>query len=70
MGASDTCPEPGGGLGPEDFADDRYAPVILAGDLASQVFERVTLNDTLGTALRKLAVRGAHYVPVVADDDP
>ncbi len=49
---------------------DRYAPVILAGDLASQVFERVTLNDTLGTALQKLAVRGAHYVPVVADDDP
>ncbi len=49
---------------------DRYASVILAGDLASQVFERVTLNDTLGTALQKLAVRGAHYVPVVADDDP
>jgi CIC family chloride channel protein len=49
---------------------DRYAPVVLAGDLASQHFERVTPEATLTTALRKLAVRGSHYIPVVAADDP
>jgi CIC family chloride channel protein len=44
---------------------ERYAPVIVAGDLASTSFERVTPEDSLATALQKLAVRGRHYIPVV-----
>ncbi len=49
---------------------DRYAEVILAGDLASQQFERVTPDDTLATALKRIGVRGSHYVPVVDAADP
>ncbi|MDH3369602.1 MAG: CBS domain-containing protein, partial [Gemmatimonadota bacterium] len=49
---------------------DRYAEVILAGDLASQQFERVTPDDTLATALQRIGVRGSHYVPVVDAGDP
>ena len=37
----------------------------FAGDLASTSFERVTPEDSLATALQKLAVRGRHYIPVV-----
>jgi CIC family chloride channel protein len=50
---------------------DRYAAVVVAGDLASLSFERVTPDDTLAAALQKLAVRGSHYIPVVdaADAD-
>jgi CIC family chloride channel protein len=44
---------------------ERYAPVVVAGDLASLSFERVTPDDSLATALQKLAVRGSHYIPVV-----
>ena len=44
---------------------ERYAPVLVAGDLASPSFERVTPDDSLATALQKLAVRGSHYIPVV-----
>jgi CIC family chloride channel protein len=44
---------------------EQYQEVIVAGDLASQQFERVTPNDSLATALQKLGVRGSHYVPVV-----
>jgi CIC family chloride channel protein len=49
---------------------DSFARVVLAGDLASTSFERVTPQDSLTDALRKLAVRGSHYIPVVAADDP
>jgi CBS-domain-containing membrane protein len=49
---------------------DRYAEVILAGDLASQQFERVTPDDTLATALQRIGVRGSHYVPVVDAASP
>jgi CIC family chloride channel protein len=44
---------------------DALAPVILAGDLASQQYERVTPDDSLRTALQKLSVRGSHHIPVV-----
>ena len=49
---------------------DHYEDVVLAGDLASQQYERVTTDDSLATALRRLGVRGSHYVPVVAADNP
>ncbi|NIM51140.1 MAG: CBS domain-containing protein [Gemmatimonadales bacterium] len=49
---------------------DRFASVVLAGDLASPHFERVTRDDSLKTALQKLAVRGSHYIPVVDSEDP
>ena len=39
--------------------------MLVAGDLASPSFERVTPDDSLATALQKLAVRGSHYIPVV-----
>jgi CIC family chloride channel protein len=41
------------------------APVVLAGDLAHNVFESVTPEDSLRTALQKLAVRGSHHIPVI-----
>jgi CIC family chloride channel protein len=44
---------------------DRFQEVVLAGDLASQQYERVTPDDSLATALQRLGVRGSHYVPVV-----
>ncbi|GBD33038.1 H(+)/Cl(-) exchange transporter ClcA [bacterium HR33] len=44
---------------------ESLAPVILAGDLASQEFERVTPDDSLRTALQRISVRGSHYLPVV-----
>ncbi|UCF40539.1 MAG: chloride channel protein [Gemmatimonadota bacterium] len=44
---------------------DRYAAVVVAGDLANPSFERVTPEDSLATALQKLTVRGSHYIPVV-----
>lgn len=49
---------------------DAYTSLVLADDLASQDFERVTVSDTLRTALQRLAMRGTHYVPVVDDRDP
>lgn len=47
----------------------KFGPLVVADDLASQQFERVTPSDSLRTALQRLALRGSHYVPVVADDD-
>jgi CIC family chloride channel protein len=44
---------------------DQFHEVVLAGDLASQQYERVTTEDSLATALKRLGVRGSHYVPVV-----
>jgi CIC family chloride channel protein len=44
---------------------DRLAPVVLAGDIASQQFEWVTPDDSLFTALKKLALRGSHHIPVL-----
>jgi CIC family chloride channel protein len=44
-------------------------PVVVAGDLASPEFERVTTGDTLHTALQRLGVRGSHHLPVVDDTD-
>jgi len=41
------------------------APVVLAGDLAHQQYESVTPDDSLRTALQKLAVRGSHHIPVI-----
>lgn len=48
---------------------DELAPVVLASDLARQDFEHVTPTDSLRTALRRLAVRGSHYLPVVDGGD-
>jgi len=44
---------------------DRLAPVVLAGDIANQQFEWVTPEDSLFTALKKLALRGSHHIPVL-----
>ncbi len=41
------------------------APVVLAGDLAHHQFESVTPDDSLRTALQRLAVRGSHHIPVI-----
>jgi len=50
---------------------ETLSPVVLAGDLASQQFEWVTPDDSLRTALQKLAVRGSHDIPVLGgQDDP
>ncbi len=48
---------------------ERYAPLVLAGDLASQQYEWVTAGASLREALQKLAVRGSHYIPVVSETD-
>jgi len=45
------------------------SPVVLAGDLAHQHYEWVTPNDSLRTALQKLAVRGSHHIPVIEGED-
>lgn len=47
-----------------------FAPLVVAHDLASEQFERVTPADSLSTALKRLALRGSHYVPVVDENDP
>jgi CIC family chloride channel protein len=49
---------------------DTLAPVVVASDLASAEFERVTPEDSLRTALQRLAVRGTHSLPVVDGDNP
>jgi CIC family chloride channel protein len=49
---------------------EQFAGVVLAGDVASPEFERVTPDDTLATALQRLGMRGSHDMPVVAADDP
>jgi CIC family chloride channel protein len=49
---------------------DTFGPIVLADDVASQQFERVIPSDTLSTALKRLALRGSHYVPVVDARDP
>jgi len=49
---------------------DRYAPVVLAGDLANPNYERVTPDESLATALQRLAVRGSHTIPVVDEMEP
>jgi len=48
---------------------DKLAPVILAGDLATHDFEWVTPEDSLRTALRKLAIRGRHHIPVLDSEN-
>lgn len=48
----------------------RFGPLVVASDLASEHFERVTPADSLYTALRRLAVRGSHEIPVVDEADP
>jgi CIC family chloride channel protein len=45
---------------------DRFGPLVLAGDLASEHHERVTPVETLLTALHKVAARGSHEIPVVS----
>ncbi len=49
---------------------ERFAGVVLASDVASQEFERVTPEDSLATALQRLGVRGSHDIPVVDTEDP
>jgi len=46
------------------------APVVLAGDLASTEYERVTPEDSLRTALQRISVRGSHSLPVVDPANP
>jgi CIC family chloride channel protein len=41
------------------------SPLIVASDLMSDRFERVTPEDSLKTALQRLALRGSHHIPVV-----
>ncbi len=41
------------------------ASLVVAGDLVTDQYERVTPQDTLLTALHRLAVRGTHHIPVV-----
>jgi len=41
------------------------SPVLLAGDLAHQHYESVNPDDSLRTALQRLAVRGSHHIPVI-----
>ena len=48
---------------------DQFSPVLLAGDLASQEFETVNPDDSLTTALKRLNLRGSHYIPVVDGRD-
>ena len=47
---------------------DTLASVILAGDLANHLFEWVTPEDSLRTALQKLSVRGSHHIPVIVGE--
>ncbi len=47
---------------------ETLAPVVLAGDLAKQQFEWVSPDDSLRTALQKLAIRGSHDLPVLAGE--
>jgi CIC family chloride channel protein len=49
---------------------DSLGPVVVAGDLASTEFERVTPDNHLRAALQRLAVRGSHHIPVVDSTDP
>jgi len=49
---------------------EQFADVVLAGDVASPRFERVTPQDTLATALQRIGVRGSHDIPVVDAADP
>jgi CIC family chloride channel protein len=49
---------------------EQFADVVLAGDLASERFERVTPHDSLATALQRIGVRGSHDIPVVDAADP
>lgn len=49
---------------------DRFAALVLAGDLASPTYEQVTPGDSLAVAMQRLAVRGSHSIPVVDTDDP
>jgi CIC family chloride channel protein len=49
---------------------DTLGPVVVAGDLASTEFERVSPDDHLRAALQRLAVRGSHHIPVVDSTDP
>jgi CIC family chloride channel protein len=44
---------------------EQFADVIVAADVASPHFERVTPDDTLATALQRLGMRGSHDIPVV-----
>jgi chloride channel protein, CIC family len=43
--------------------------IVVAGDLAGESFERVTPDDSLRTAIQRLAVRGSHHIPVVDSRD-
>ncbi len=49
---------------------DRLAPVVVAGDLASQQYEAVTPDDTLRVALQRMGIRGGHQLPVVDPVNP
>ena len=49
---------------------EQFAEVVLAGDVASEHFERVTPEDTLAIALQRLGMRGSHDIPVVDPADP
>jgi len=45
------------------------APVLVAGDLASTQYEKVEPDDSLRTALKRISLRGSHYLAVVAGTD-
>jgi CIC family chloride channel protein len=49
---------------------DSLGPVVVAGDLVGDSYESVTPNDSLRTALQRLAIRGSHHIPVVDQADP
>jgi chloride channel protein, CIC family len=49
---------------------DSLGPLVVAGDLASEAVATVTPEDSMLTALRRLALRGSHHIPVVDAHDP
>jgi chloride channel protein, CIC family len=48
---------------------DQFSRVLLAGDLASQEYEHVNPDDSLTLALKRINLRGSHYIPVVDGRD-
>jgi chloride channel protein, CIC family len=50
-------------------SEERLGGLLMAGDLVVPQFDRVTPEDTLLTALRRLGTRDVNYLPVVHAED-
>jgi CIC family chloride channel protein len=44
---------------------DQLSPIIMAGDLIGGGYASVTTEDSLRTALQRLAISGGHHIPVI-----